>query len=190
MKLRHLWVSGILGLAAVTAWGQGSGLDINVSNNAARVSYDSQIAYSGLDFLFQGLHNTNAGNIAGVGLGLRANANPGGAPITAILGAKALWLDPDYVGVSGGYVVALGGGVEFALPAYNRLVFGGYLYWAPNITSFSNADRYLALEARAGYRLMPNGTIYLGYRHVTARFKGTDSLVMDNGFNLGFSIRF
>ncbi len=172
------------------ALAQGSGLDINLSGNAVYAAFDNEITLSGLDLSFQALHNTDDGDVAGVGLGLRANANPGHSPVTALIGVKALWLSPDYTGVDSGYALALGGGVDWVLPSFNRLSFGGRIYWAPNVTSFSNATRYLAEEARAGYRVLPNGTVYLGYRHVTASFEGTDSLIMDNGVNVGFSLRF
>lgn len=186
----RILAAAALAFAPAAALAQGSGLDINVSNRAVRAAYDTQITLSGLDLSFEGLHNSDNGNIADVGLGLRADANPGGSPVTALIGAKALWLDPNYAGVSSGYAVALGGGVNFVLPSYNRISFGGYIYWAPKVTSFSNADRFLEEEVRAGYRLLPNGSLYLGYRHVTASFKNTDDLVIDNGINLGVALRF
>lgn len=190
MKRRCLGAVFALALVPAAALAQGSGLDVNVSNRALRAAFDTQITYSGLDLSFEGLHNSDNGTLADVGLGLRADANPGGSPVTALVGVKAIWLDPSYTGVASGYALALGGGVNFALPAYNRVVFGGYLYWAPKVTSFSNAERFLEEEVRAGYRLLPNGSIYLGYRHVTATFRGTDDLVIDNGINLGVALRF
>lgn len=188
-RLRWPIVATLVALP-VAALAQGSGLDFNLSNHAVRAAYDTEITLSGLDFSLEGLHSTTGGTIAGAGLGLRANANPGSSPVTALIGVKALWVDPDYSGVSSGTALAFGGGVEFALPSYNRISFGGYLYWAPKITSFGNAQRFLEEEARAGYRILPNGTFYIGYRHVTATFKNTDSLVIDNGFNVGMALRF
>ncbi len=188
---RSWWIlAAALCATPAIALAQGSGLDVNVSNHSLRAAYDTELTLSGLDLSFEGIHNTNYGNIAGAGLGLRANANPGGSPVTAIIGVKALWLGPDYAGVSSGYAVALGGGVNFALPSYNRILFGGYVYWAPSVSSFGNADRFLEEEVRGGYRLLPNGTVYVGYRHVTARFSGSGDLLMDNGFNVGLELRF
>lgn len=183
-------VLSLLIMGPAVALAQGSGLDINISNNSVRAAYDTELTLSGLDLSFEGMHNTDRGEFAGVGLGLRANANPGGSPVYAQIGAKALWINPAYRGVSSGTAIALGGGVNFALPQYNRLSFGGYIYWAPSVTSLGNSKRFLEEEARAGYRILPNGTVYLGYRHVVARFTNTDDLMIDNGFNLGFSIRF
>lgn len=184
-----IWAAALCGVPAL-ALAQGSGLDVNVSNHSVRAAYDTELTFSGLDLSFEGMHNTDYGTLAGAGLGLRANANPSGSPVTVVIGAKALWIDPDYSGISSGQVLALGGGVTFPLPTYNRIVFGGYLYWAPKITSFGNAKRFLEEEVRGGYRLLPNGTVYLGYRHVTAAFTNTDNLLIDNGFNLGFELRF
>jgi predicted small secreted protein len=175
---------------APAALAQGSGLDINVSGNAVRAAFDHEITLSGLDLSFSALHNTDHGDVGGVGLGLRANANPGHSPVTALIGVKAVWLNPHYSGVDSGYALALGGGVDYVLPSFNRVSIGGRVYWAPNVTSFSNATRFLKAEVRAGYRILPNGTVYVGYRHVTARFENTDSLIMDNGLNLGFALRF
>lgn len=185
-----LVLAAMLCAAPALALAQGSGLDVNLSDHAVRAAYDSELTLSGLDLSFEGLHNADYGNLAGVGLGLRANANPSGSPVTVLIGVKALWLDPSYTGVTSGEALALGAGVNFPLPSYNRIAFGGYIYWAPSVTSFGNGRRFLEEEVRGGYRLLPNGTVYLGYRHVTAAFKNTDNLLLDNGFNVGFELRF
>ena len=190
MQRRYWMFIAALGLAPAVAPAQGSGIDFNVNGKAVRLAYDSEITLSGLDFSVEGLHNSDNGNFFDVGLGLRSNANPGANPVTALIGVKAIWIDPTYTGVSAGYGLAIGGGLDFALPSYNRIMFGGYIYWAPGVTSYSNLDRFLEEEARAGYRILPNGTLYLGYRHVTATFTNTDDLVVDNGFNVGVALRF
>jgi hypothetical protein len=188
---RRIWIfTALLILSPATALAQGSGLDVNVGSHVVRVAYDTELTLSGLDLSFEGLHNTNHGDFAGAGLGLRANANPGGSPVYATIGVKALWINPSYPGTSQGTALALGGGVELPLPQYNRIMFGGYVYWAPSVTSFGRAKRFLEEEVRAGYRVLPNGTVYLGYRHVTARFENMSDLVIDSGINLGFSLRF
>ncbi|MGH8273573.1 MAG: YfaZ family outer membrane protein [Gammaproteobacteria bacterium] len=183
-------IAGMLAAAPAVTLAQGSGLDLSVSGNSIRAAFDHEITLSGLDLSFEGMHNTDHGDVFGVGLGLRADANPSGSPVTALIGVKALWLNPNYSGVNSGYVLALGGGLDYVLPSFNRLSFGGRIYWAPNVISFSNATRFLKAEVRAGYRVLPNGTVYLGYRHTTASFKNTDSLIMDNGLDLGFALRF
>lgn len=190
MNRRGWLFAALLVLSPATALAQGSGLDVNISNHSVRAAYDTELTLSGLDLSFEAMHNKDNGDFAGAGLGLRADANPGGSPVYALIGVKALWINPSYPGVTQGTALALGGGVELALPQYNRIMFGGYVYWAPSVTSFGNADRFLEEEVRAGYRVLPNGTVYLGYRHATARFKNTADLVMDNGINLGFSLRF
>lgn len=190
MKRTGWFLAALLALAPAAALAQGSGLDINVSNHAVRAAYDTELTLSGLDLSFEGLHNSDRGDLLGAGLGLRANANPGGSPVYATIGAKALWINPGYKNVTSGTAIALGGGLEMALPQYNRIMFGGYVYWAPSVTSFGNSKRFLEEELRVGYRVLPNGTVYLGYRHVTARFTNTGDLLIDNGFNLGFSLRF
>lgn len=190
MKRIGWLVAALLAASPAAALAQGSGLDINISNHAARAAYDTELTLSGLDLSFEGMHNADHGDFASAGLGLRADANPGGSPVYALIGVKALWINPAYTGVSSGTALALGGGVQFALPQYNRLSFGGYIYWAPSVTSFGNAKRFLEEEVRAGYRVLPNGTVYLGYRHVTARFGNSGDLLMDNGINVGFSLRF
>ncbi len=188
---RRVWIfTALLILFPVAALAQGSGLDVNISNHSVRTAYDTELTLSGLDLSFEGLHNTDQGDLVSVGLGVRANANPGGSPLYVIVGVKALWVNPTYRNVSHGTALALGGGVQFALPQYNRLMFGGYVYWAPRVTSFGQARRFLEEEVRAGYRILPNATVYLGYRHVTVRLKNTNDLVIDNGINLGFLLRF
>ncbi len=190
MKRIRWFFTALLVLGPAVALAQGSGLDINISNHAVYGAYDTELTLSGLDLSFEGLHNKDRGDFFGAGLGLRADANPGGSPVYALIGVKALWINPSYGNVSSGTALALGGGVQFALPQYNRIMFGAFVYWAPSVTSFGNSERFLEGEVRAGYRVLPNGTVYLGYRHVTARFNNTGDLLIDNGLHIGFSLRF
>ncbi len=190
MKRTRWFFTALLVLGPAAALAQGSGLDINISNHAVYGAYDTELTLSGLDLSFEGLHNKDRGDFVGAGLGLRADANPGGTPVYALIGVKALWINPSYKNVTSGTALALGGGVQFALPQYNRIMFGAYAYWAPSVTSFGNSERFLEGEVRGGYRVLPNGTVYLAYRYVTARFKNTGDLLIDNGINIGFSLRF
>src|SRR5690625_2704546 len=129
---RLAWIIGAsfaLCVAPTAVFAQGNGLDLSVSGHSVRAAFDSEITLSGLDLSFEGMHNNDNGDVAGVGLGLRANANPGHSPVTALIGVKALWLSPDYTGVDSGYVLAIGGGVNYVLPQFNRLSFGGRIFW-------------------------------------------------------------
>lgn len=190
---RYGWIIAVaLGLVAAPAsvLAQGSGLDLSVSGDSVRAAYDTELTLSGLNFTLSGMHNTDYGNVFGIGLGLRANANPGRSPVTVWIGFKGLWLDPDYRRVDSGTALALGGSIKYVLPQFNRLSFGGRVFWAPSVVSFGNTDHYLGAAVRAGYRVLPNATVYVGYRRVAAAYEHTDELIMDEGLNVGFALRF
>lgn len=188
MRIRHCLVATLLLLVPLVA--QAASLSFGVSNNMAQAAYAARLTDSGLYFNVQGLHNTDHGDVFGAGVDLVSNANPGGSPVTAGIGLKGLWLNPNYHNVGSGEVLAVGGHVNFNFPAYNRVGVSGSLYYAPKVISFGNARRYLGLLARVHYRVLRNASVYVGWNYVTGKFRGTDNLIIDNGLNVGIAMRF
>jgi len=69
-------------------------------------------------------------------------------------------------------------------------VLGGELYYAPNIVSFQNVDHYMQVSVRAGYEVLRNADVYVGYRHVSASFDGSQGVTLDSSFVLGMNLTF
>ena len=166
-----------------------NGLDLNVNNDAVRLTADFDLS-NNLVVDGSWLHHQDRGNVLGAGLHLTGAATGGSNPVHAGLGGRLLWVDSDVGNRDDGQVLAIGGFVTYTLPDYNRFVVGGSLYYAPDVLSFGDATRYTEYNAWAGYSVLRQGQVYLGVRGVSADFKRSDSVTIDTGLHLGLRLRF
>lgn len=164
-------------------------LDVNLGGNAAAIEYSTNLTNTGLEGSLGYVHHTDKVDIGSVGLGLVGNASPVGSPLLFGVGGKLLFLSPKG-NVDNGTAVALGAHFHYVWPSYNRFAIGGEIYYAPNIVSFNNADRYLEFGVRAGYSVLRNAEVYVGYRHISGAFTGTGNVTLDNTFMAGLSLNF
>ncbi len=166
-----------------------SNFNLNVSDRAFGLSLGTDLTGTGLYGSVGYLEHRRRGSVGDAALELVANANPGGHPIWIGLGARLVYADASLIHESGS---ALAVGVSFHTTwvGYNRLGFGGHVYYAPNAVAFGATDRYLEYEAHFGYYLLRHGLVYVGYRHVGVAYAGTPVITLDSGVNVGFRISF
>ena len=182
--------AGLFALLTALAFGANAdNLDFNLGSNAAMVAYSASLTNTGLEGSVGYLHHTSSVDIGSVGLGLVGNASPVGSPLLFGIGGKFVVISPKN-GASNGVAVGLGAHFHYVWPSYNRFAIGGELYYAPSIVSFNNADRYMEFGVRAGYSVLRNAEVYVGYRHVSAAFTGTGTITLDNTFMAGLSLTF
>ncbi|HKT33129.1 MAG TPA: YfaZ family outer membrane protein [Gammaproteobacteria bacterium] len=190
MLMRRAGLLMVFLLAAGAAFAaQANDLNVNLGSNAAAINYAAGLTNTGLQAEFGYLHHTDSVDIGSAGLTVVGNANPVGSPFVFAVGGKAFFISPKQYN-SNGTVLALGGHFNYTWPTYNRFTIGGELYAAPKIVSFNNADRYLQYGVTAGYEILRNAELYVGYRHVSAAFTGTGTVTLDNTFMVGLNLSF
>ena len=187
MRFQRTALFLLLSAAAVAA--QGANLDFNLASNAAAVDYTANLTESGLEGDLLYLHHTNKVDIAAVGVDLVGNASPVGSPLLFGVGAKVFAINPKG-GQGDGSAVGVGAHVRYTWPTYNRFILGGQLYYAPNIVSFQNVSHFMLASVDAGYEVLRNADVYVGYRHVTGSFNGSQDVTLDTSFMLGLSLTF
>jgi hypothetical protein len=166
-----------------------NGLDLNVSDNAARITVEFDLS-NNLVADGSWFHHQDRGNVLGGGLHVTGAATGGRDPLRAGLGGRLLWVDSSIKGKDSGQVLPIGGFVNYTLPEYNRFVLGGSVYFAPDVLSFGDVTQYLEYNAWAGYSVLRQGQIYLGLRGIRAEFEESPSVTLDNGLHLGLRLQF
>jgi hypothetical protein len=187
MLLRSTTLFIALVTAAFTV--QANNLDINLGSNAASINYYTSLTNTGLEGDIGYLHHTDSVDIGNVGLLVVGNSNPVGSPFIFAVGGKLFFISPKQ-NYGNGTVLGLGGRFNYTWPSYNRFTIGGELYYAPNITSFNNANRYLQYGVNAGYEILRNAELYVGYRHISAAFTSTSTMTLDSTFMVGLNLSF
>ncbi|MGH8456655.1 MAG: YfaZ family outer membrane protein [Stenotrophobium sp.] len=169
-------------------------LDLNISSNAVRGDFSGPISrvlpgtVGQYDFgVISRPHNSNNLFEAHGGLLLTGDAGLNGVDLAAGLGGRLLYIGLDH---NHGGAFALGGQAEARLPSYNRLGLSGYSYFAPSVTSFSDINRYWENGIAVDYEVIHGGNVYLGYRNLRLDVRNGGSISADNGFNVGFRLKF
>lgn len=187
--MRFLRAGLFIVLAAVACSAQAGNLDFNLGSNAAAVDYTANLTDSGLEGDISFLHHSDRVDIGAAGVDLVGNASPVGSPLIFGIGAKLFYISPKG-GISNGSAVGVGAHFHYTWPTYNRFVVGGELYYAPSIVSFQDVDHYLQVGVNAGYEVLRNADVYIGYRHVSAAFNGSQDVTLDSSFMVGMDLTF
>ena len=177
-------------LAALTAGFSGAvaadSIDINLNDDSIQAIYASNWRTAELNFGL--LTNTDTDDwAASMGLLALGEKQTGSSRMTGGLGGKLYLAD-----VRNEDLLALGLGGEFrAFPGNGPFGFGGYLYYAPNVVTAMDGERFWEAGARVEFEMVRNSaSLYLGYRKMRADLDSGRDVTVDSGFNVGVKITF
>ncbi|WAJ70021.1 YfaZ family outer membrane protein [Catenovulum adriaticum] len=119
--------------------------------------------------------------------GMMAGPIQGQPNLTAGLGGR-LYLSDIYDENVQGF--ALGGQAIYRLPQNPAVSFQGQFFYTPDILMSDDFDYQTDLSLRANYQLLPNGSVYVGYRHLKANTENGPNFTLDKGINIGFEFKF
>lgn len=187
LALCHAATLAVIALAAPAA--MAAELDLNLNDDAAKLSYAADVSERNLRVDAGALHHQDRGDVLHVGLNLTGEASGGANPVTGGLGGRIIYADADLNDRDAVYL-GIGGFLRYTLPEYNRFSIYGHVYYAPDVLAFGKGDRYQELEARVSYNVLRQADVYLGVRYANARFRNAGSQTIDNGLHVGIQLRF
>ena len=171
------------------------GLDLNLSSDAIRGEFafdigalpnnNAKVAIGGL---FS--EDLDPEELTAIHAGLLVTGDTGAreALVEAGLGVRLVALD--VADSLNGAAIALGGEVDARLPAYNRIGVSGSVYFAPDVSSFSDINQYIEYAFDANYEIIRNAFVYLGYRQVRLDIDPVGDFTADTGAHVGFRLKF
>ena len=169
-------------------------LDVSLSNDTALLQFATPISYSGyghtdVDVGFMYTESNDVMILGGVELMGEAGSQAPGLHLGVGVKGYGVSLDSgDDIGA-----VALGGKAWYVPPQFNRMGVVGQLYYAPDITTFGDADRFWDVSGRVEYEVLPEAAIYVGYREVQARVDSNNTrqdVDLDKGWHIGLRMSF
>lgn len=94
--------------------------------------------------------------------------------------------------VSNEDIMALGlGGLFRVFPQNGPIGISGYLFYAPDIVTFVDGEKFWEAGARVEFEMVKKGAnIYFGYRKVRADLDDGRNITMDSGAHAGVKITF
>lgn len=167
---------------------QSEALDLNLNDDAVRLSYAWPAKGEKLQLDAGLLHHQDRGELGHFGLHLVDLAAPG-KQLKAGLGGKLFYANADGPG-DDLFNLGLGGFVHYTFPNSNRFSVSGHGYFAPDILAFGDADTFVEFEARLSYNVLRDGDIYLGARYINIELRPGGDVTLDNGLHAGIQLRF
>ncbi len=167
-------------------------IDLSLSKDTALLSYTMPINYSAAgrtDADFGLLYTEDNDMLVMAGIAMSGEAGSQVPGLDGGVGFKFYGVSMDNGADIG--AVALGGMLKYELPGLNRVSLVGALNYAPNITTFGDADRLWDFNARVEFEVLPAAIVYLGYRDVGARMDINKlDIDLDKGAHIGLKMAF
>jgi hypothetical protein len=123
------------------------------------------------------------------GLLIVGDVAPGGQKLTGGIGGRLAYLDGEGNNREG-YALGVGGSLRWVVPRYNRFAVYGEYFWAPDVLSGGDAEKYVDTTIRLGYSVTRQAELYVGARYTGADFDDRPSILFDTGMHIGIELRF
>ena len=188
MNPKYWLATAMIGLS-VSA--QASEFELALSKDSAAINIlnDSDVIGSGGAELSIGALYNEADDVMGH-IGLLVRGVPAGEqPFSFGLGGRLYFASLDQPDASIG-ALALGAGGRYLIPGNIPMAVGADIYYAPGITTFSDADDLLDIKIRFEADVLPSATAFIGYRNVVANLENGPSYDIDENVHLGIRILF
>ncbi len=164
-------------------------LSLDLNDDAARLTYARTLDNDTMRVDASWLHHQDNGNAASVGFHITGNAATESRPVNAGIGGRLYLVDAEDADADG-QALAVGGFFEAKLPTYDRVGFGGHVYYAPDVLGFGDVDDLFDISARVTWSVLREGDVYLGVRNVKGDFGNRGEATLDTGLHIGFILNF
>ncbi len=164
-------------------------IDLSVNSDAVRLMYGHSFRANELQFSAGWLNDSDKGDVVNLDLQLVSDATEGNTPVKAGLGGRVAWFDGKGNNQTG-IALGIGGFFRYPLPRYNRFSVGGYLYYAPDVLSFSDGSTFIDTAVRISYNVLREADVFVGARYVKGEYDSAPDVKFDTGLHVGINLRF
>ncbi len=183
-----------LSLLALATTAMADTVDLNLRNSSAQFQYSAAMGREALgktELHIGGLYSSHANNtkntLGDFGIVVKDEVGSQVPGFSVGVGIKGLVAHTQGTNESG---VAIGGLIRYSPPGMSRLGIVGQVYFAPNITTFGDADRYVESVARFEFDVIPTAAAYIGYRNIKFSLNNGPDVTLDEGAFIGVRMSF
>ncbi len=186
MRCRHV-LAVVLGMGGVAA-AYADQVEIFLSERAAQFGYSRPIGVSAGDLSAAIFFNEDDDLMVNGGL-VVSGQPPGQMPFSFGAGAKAYLFalddaDEDVL------AAALGGRVRYTIPANIPMHVSAEAFYAPSITTSSDADNMLDFITRFEIEFIPRTAGFIGYRLLEVDLGDGRDVELDDNIHIGLRLNF
>lgn len=159
-------------------------LDLSLSDETFSARYGTTMQSQGAGVEVGWLHHVDNGDVVNAGLLVEQSAGNGDS---YALGGQVFGIMNDW---NDAYAVGLGGRFNVGLPMDPKLRIAGHAWYAPQVTSFDDADHFSDAGIRVGYQALQRGEVYVGYRHTRVGYEADPTVRVADNFQVGMALKF
>jgi len=180
----------LFGLSAVTL-ANANDFEAALSSDTAQFTFRSDsslIGWGGSDLAVGVFYNDESDFVAQASL-LQMRQASEGTPLTFGVGVQGYigWLDkPDEEMLA----FAIGGEIRYTIPGTMPMAVYGRAYYAPDITSFSDAEEIIDYTLGFQIEALPQTVAFVGIRHFEVGLDGGDYELDDDNLHIGVRLTF
>ena len=185
-------ITAIFVLAIMTTQVHARGVDLRLADETAEVIYlteSSTFGYGGAD-VGLGLFFNEADDFMLSAEAMVAGHSAGNnRPLQFGVGGKLMFASLDLPDEEAG-ALAVGGQIRYVIPSTTPVAFLAQGFFAPSITSFSDADGYTEFRLAVELEVTPSARAYLGWRNMEYELESGADIEMDDDIHFGVKLEF
>lgn len=168
-------------------------IDVSLSNETAYVEFlfqdDTRIGVGGADLGVGVLFNENDDVL--FAFEALVTGSTGEQPLQLGAGVKLFTALLEKPGDDTSSGVAIGGRINYLLPAKKPMSIYSELFYAPEVTSFGDNEDYLEFSLGYNLEISPSVYGYVGYRLIQTKIDDiNDDFELDDNIHLGLRLKF
>jgi hypothetical protein len=163
-------------------------LDLSFNDSAVRVAY-ANVVRDNLRLEAGWLTDSDEGDVVHGSFLVTGEAAPASQKVTGGIGVRLAALDGEG-GDRDGWGLAIGGSLRWVVPRYDRFSVTGEYYWAPEVLSGGDAEKYVDGTIRVNYSITRQADLFVGARYTGAEFDDRPEILFDTGMHAGLNLRF
>ena len=173
-----------LGLMLAVPFAHAADASLGLSNKTIDIEATSQPIGQGLELTGGWLHHSDNGNVGTFGLQVSQQVQEG---LDASLGGKLFFVEND---IRNAWALALGGRVDWALPALSQVHFGLHAWYSPSVTTYHGAKNLYDIGTSVSYRVLSNAEVFAAWKRVRIDYDAQGGKTIQSGPLFGVKLVF
>ncbi len=181
------WWLFLLGVSLTSSNVLAQSLEFDVHDTALRANFQSNTlaTMKGMKADLGLLYSETKYDLFHIGAHVQGDALSSKGKFNIAIGGRVIATEPNNYSI---LAFALGARIRFS--PMDRVGISAMAYYAPDITTFSDGDRYVETEIRGDYQIIPQAFVYVGYRKIDIAIQNAPDLVIEDQGHLGIKFLF
>lgn len=185
-------ITAILLVSLVSTQTYARGVDLRLADDTAELIYlteSSTFGYGGADVGLGIFFNEADDFMLSADVMVTGHSAGNNRPLQFGVGGKLMFASLDLPDEEVG-ALAIGGQVRYVIPSSTPVAFLASGFFAPSITSFSDADGFIEYRIAVELEVTPSARAYIGWRNMEYELETGADIEIDDDIHFGVKVEF